>query len=275
MSNLGGAILRRMNARDIPAAAQLSAQAGWNQTDEDWRLLIELAPEGCLAMELGGELAATTTLFCYGRQLAWVGMVLTKLPYRGRGLARRLLTEALALADRKGIETVKLDATDEGKPLYEKLGFRSEQGVERWLRPGATDGPASAAGAHRSEEWRDSDSKIFGVDRSQLLEKLAFRNPSFSVGHSYLFTRPGRQAAYLGPCVCDSPGTARILIERVLQITASAGWYWDLLRKNENAVAIAQELGFTPNRRLLRMVRGKDLPAREEAVYAIAGFELG
>ena len=274
MSHLGNAILRRMNASDISAAVQLSAQAGWNQTDEDWRLLIELAPEGCLAMELDGELAATTTLFCYGRQLAWVGMVLTKLPYRGRGLARRLLTEALALADRKGIETVKLDATDQGKPLYEKLGFRSEQAVERWARPGPADGPVPSAGAHRAEEWRASDSKVFGVDRSQLLEKLASRNPPFSAGHSYLFTRPGRQAAYLGPCVCDGPGTARILVERALQI-ASPAWYWDLLRKNENAVAIAQELGFTPNRRLLRMIRGKDLPAREESIYAIAGFELG
>ena len=108
-------------------------QAGWNQTAEDWRMLIDLAPESCLAIEMDSELAATTTLLCYGTRLAWVGMVLTKIKFRGQGLARRLLSEALKLAGQMNIETVKLDATDQGRPLYEKLGFRCEQPVERWV----------------------------------------------------------------------------------------------------------------------------------------------
>ena len=81
MSDCPGAILRRLVASDIPAAAELSEQAGWNQTPDDWRMLIDLAPEGCLAIEVGGELAATTTLLGYGRRLAWIGMVLTKTSY--------------------------------------------------------------------------------------------------------------------------------------------------------------------------------------------------
>jgi GNAT superfamily N-acetyltransferase len=275
MSDCAGATLRLLNANDIPAAAQLSAQASWNQTDEDWRALMDLAPEGCLVMEVGGELAATTTLLCYGRRLAWIGMVLTKLQYRGRGLARRLLTEALILADQKGIETVKLDATDQGKPIYEKLGFRSEQAVERWTRPGLAGALAPAALAPRAEEWREADSLAFGADRSQLLERLARRNPPFSQARSYLFTRPGRQTTYLGPCVCESPVAARSLIDRALPTASPSGWFWDLLPDNANAVAVAGGLGFAPSRRLLRMVRGKDLRGEEAAIYAIAGFELG
>src|SRR5579863_2424566 len=134
MSDCSGVILRSLVASDIPAALGLSEQAGWNQTGEDWRMLVDLAPQGCLAIEVEGELAATTTLLCYGQRLAWIGMVLTKLPYRGRGFARRLLTQALTQADEMGIETVKLDATDQGRPLYEKMGFRFEQAVERWSR---------------------------------------------------------------------------------------------------------------------------------------------
>ncbi len=275
MGDCASAILRLLNVSDIPAAVQLSAEAGWNQTGEDWRTLIVLAPEGCLAIEVDGELAATTTLLCYGRRLAWIGMVLTKLQHRGRGFARRLLTQALAQADQMGIETVKLDATDQGKPIYEKLGFRSEQAVERWSRPRSTDVPGLLSNALPTDEWRGADCMIFGADRSQLLEKLAHRNPPFSVDRSYLFTRPGRQTAYLGPCVCDAPETARTLIERALQTAGSSGWSWDLLPNNANAVAIAQNLGFTTRRHLLRMVRGKDLQGKEEEIYAIAGFELG
>jgi GNAT superfamily N-acetyltransferase len=275
MSKFTGAIVRLLNAADIPAAVQLSAEAGWNQTCEDWQLLVDLAPEGCLATEVNGELAATTTLFCYGQRLAWIGMVLTKVSYRGRGLARCLLTEALHQADRKGVETVKLDATEQGHPLYEKLGFRSEQVVERWSRPGPTGTPEAAAGAPRSREWNASDTDAFGVDRSQLLDKLAERNPPFSVARSYLFTRPGRQTAYLGPCVADDLETARTLVGRALQAAGSCGWFWDLLPKNASAVAVAQDLDFSPNRRLLRMVRGKDLQGHDESIYAISGFELG
>src|SRR6266478_3636031 len=203
MREIAGASVRLLNAGDIPAAVQLSAEAGWNQTREDWQVLVDLAPEGCLAAEVNGELASTTTLFCYGRRLAWIGMVLTKVSYRGRGLARGLLTEALRQADRKGVETVKLDATDQGQPLYEELGFRSEQPMERWSRQGSSEspGPDRFLGAASAGNWHVADHRASGVDRSQLLEKLAARNPPFSIGTSYLLTRPGRLTRYLGPCV--------------------------------------------------------------------------
>src|SRR4051812_1766828 len=110
--------VRRLGEADVSAALALSMQAGWNQTADDWRMLLELAPQGCLAIEVEGELAATTTLLCYGSRLAWVGMVLTKKEFQGRGFARRLLSEVLKMADQLNIETVKLDATDQGRPLY-------------------------------------------------------------------------------------------------------------------------------------------------------------
>lgn len=276
MTDGANILLRKLRLSDIPAAMELSAEAGWNQTAEDWRMLIGLSPEGCLAIEVEGVVAATTTLLCYGTRLAWIGMVLTRVPYRGHGYARRLMTDALTLADQLGIETVKLDATDQGRPLYEKLGFRCEQAVERWARPafeGVQDSPAPETPF--SHDWRGADSRAFGVDRSQLLEELARRNPPLSTGHSYLLTRPGRLTRYLGPCAADRPEEARSLIERAVQSSPSVESFWDLLPGNTDAVAIARDLLFTPKRHLMRMVRGKELRGQEEAIYAIAGFELG
>jgi GNAT superfamily N-acetyltransferase len=277
MNESTGAILRKLRAADIPAAMQLSTEAGWNQTDEDWRLLIDLAPEGSLAIEIDGELASTATLFCYGRRLAWIGMVLTKVAYRGRGFARRLLTETLSLADHMQIETVKLDATDQGQPLYEKLGFRSEQAVERWARPHSTDVPVPAlsSDAATANAWQAADQRAFGLDRSKLLASLAHRHAPLSVTRSYLLTRPGRLTGYLGPCVAETPEAARALIVQALQKANPGGWSWDLLPENAHAAALARDLAFTPRRHLLRMVRGKDLRGQEESIYAIAGFELG
>jgi GNAT superfamily N-acetyltransferase len=271
-----GPTLRTLTASDLPGAVALSAEAGWNQTAEDWQMLLELSPQGCLTIEIDGEVASTATLLCYGGQLAWVGMVLTQIKYRGRGFAMRLLKETLRLADEWGIESVKLDATDQGQPLYEKLSFRAEQPVERWWRAETAEGVSAQLPAAVVEDgWQSADRVAFGVDRSDLLTKLAQRNTPFTTTNSYLLTRPGRTISYLGPSVCDGPESARHLMQRALRTASPGGWFWDLLLNNQPAVALAQELGFAPKRHLLRMIRGKDLRGREQAVYAIAGFELG
>ena len=120
-----------------------------------------------------------------------------------------------------------------------------------------------------------ADSRSFGTDRSELLERLARRSQPFFIEGSYLLTRPGRQTRYLGPSVCDAPEAARALMARALQTEEPQGWSWDLLPKSVDATAIARDLGFTPTRHLQRMVRGKELRVKEEMIYAIAGFELG
>ena len=274
MTEAGSDKLRRLRAEDIPPAAQLSAQAGWNQTEEDWRTLLDLSPEGCLAIDVDGHLAATTTLLCYGRRLAWIGMVLTKAQYQRRGFARRLLTHALEIADKMGIATIKLDATDQGQTLYESLRFRNEQEIERWSRPGGNAAQLPVGRTSVEKPWRVLDSLVFGADRSQLLARLAQLNPPRSISQSYLFSRPGRVSAYLGPCISENPGTARRMIEECVQNT-KCGWSWDLFPQNQDAVALARDLGFSPQRHLVRMTRGKKLCEKENAIYAIAGFELG
>ena len=56
----GGVVMRKLKPSDIPAAVELSAEAGWNQTAEDWCTLIDLSVDGCLGIEVDGELVSTT-----------------------------------------------------------------------------------------------------------------------------------------------------------------------------------------------------------------------
>jgi len=271
----GEPVLRKLTVDAVAGAQALSTEAGWNQTADDWQMLIELSPQGCIAIEVDGEVASTATLTCYGTQLAWIGMVLTRIQYRGRGYAMRLLKECLRLADEMGIESVKLDATNLGQPLYEKLGFRAEQPVERWWRAGRRDATNASTSAPVAGNWKSADADAFGVDRSALLTKLARRTAPLTGDDSYLLSRSGREISYLGPSVCSRQPTARQLIEQALQFPSAGGWFWDLLLANQPAVSLAKELGFAPRRRLLRMVRGKDVRGNEKAIYALAGFELG
>jgi GNAT superfamily N-acetyltransferase len=266
-------MLRLLRPRDLAAAFELSVQAGWNQTEDDWRMLLELAPASCWAIEIDGVLAATTTLVCYERRLAWIGMVLTKKQFQHRGLASRLFQEALRRADEIGVETIKLDATEQGRPLYEKFGFRAERKIQRCGRSGVGAMEAHALTC-RADLSPELDRLHFGADRSKLLTCLASRNCPLIESRSYLFARAGKVSAYLGPCVSDDPKLAQKLISQCVDKTKCA-WVWDLFPDNNEAVKIAQDLGFAPQRHLTRMSRGKELREDVNAIYAIAGFELG
>ena len=269
-----------MTTGDLAAATALSTAAGWNQIPEDWQMLMALQPRNCFAIEADGRLVATTTLLCYSQRLAWLGMVLTSANYRGRGFARRLLGAALDHADSLGVETVKLDATDEGKPIYEKFGFKAEQPIERWSRPASgplqpSESRISRSSSSLSPHLRELDSQAFGTDRSNVLQTLAQRSTLELKSNAFLFSRLGRTSQHLGPCIAEDPTGAREIIISVVNASVHTNWSWDLLPANKNAVALASESGFTRQRCLTRMVRGKPLHGREQMVFAIAGFELG
>lgn len=261
--------IRILQEQDIAIAAELSAEAGWNQTADDWRMLLRLNPEGCFGIDCDGRLVSTATLVCYGAQLGWIGMVLTNAPYRRRGFARNLLLHAIRRADELGVESLKLDATDQGQPLYESLGFRVEQPVERWGRAVAEEGPRPPA--KLTPASMELDLAAHGADRSPLLHSLAQRSRVYSSVDGFCLSRAGRKANYIGPCVSKSADLAH----EFLQSSARGESYWDILPENQAAYRIAKSLGFTPLRKLVRMVRGRDLRGREDWIYAIAGFELG
>ena len=131
-------MIRRMMRADIPAAMRFKEEAGWNQTEQDWENLLALEPEGCWVYEArqtpraARTLAGSTTIVCYGRDLAWIGMVLVTPEFRRQGIARQLMEQALRFADGRGVARIALDATAMGQPLYRQLGFEDDTPIERW-----------------------------------------------------------------------------------------------------------------------------------------------
>jgi predicted GNAT family acetyltransferase len=268
---------------------ELSTAANWNQTPEDWCRIMQLFAEGCRCIEDAGKIVATTTLLPYGTRLAWIGMVLTRPEYRRQGLAKRLMEDAILAAERRGIHTLKLDATDEGRPLYENLGFVVEKTVERWGRESRGSARPKTGADHTdiarqhscfvpyiSDELFALDAKAFGVPRKGLLDVLSNSGKRNATRDSYVLSRPGRTTRYLGPCVASSHAEARLLIAAHLEGSSkSCSWYWDLLPANPEAARCAESFGFTRRRVLWRMRRGEVMENNDAMVYAIAGFELG
>jgi GNAT superfamily N-acetyltransferase len=247
---------------DVPQAFRLSQAASWNQTPEDWTLVIEMSPDGCFAMELDGSVVATTTTIRYGTSLAWIGMVLTHPEFRGRGFARALMLRALDHLD--GVETVKLDATPMGEPLYRQLGFSDECTIERWLLPAHASRPVPFDPYIPDPTL---DQEAFGADRAALLKRLAGTDAASVRGVAFAMGRGGR----FGPCVSRSREAALTLAHWYLARQSDRPVLWDCFPDNN----LAQLLGFEFSRRLTRMVRGRSLKTDNSLIYAGAGFEFG
>ncbi|MGJ5813573.1 GNAT family N-acetyltransferase [Paludibaculum fermentans] len=242
--------LRQLRAADLDDAMALSTSVSWNQTGEDWARLLRLTPEHCFCVEEDGRAVASAVAIAYGDALAWIGMVLTLPEYRGRGFASLLLRQCL---DSLTVPTVKLDATELGRPVYARLGFQEEYVVERW-RGTLPDSPKQSFPI----DW-ELDRQAFGADRRALLMELGE-------------ARPGRMASFVGPIVCRTQEEARV---RILGAGVSGPTLWDIPENNRDAVALATELGFQPVRKLWRMRKGAPIEERPDWVYALAGFEFG
>ncbi len=299
---------------DLPAAMALKAAAGWNQTENDWRLLLKLQPDGCFVLESEAGVVASATAFCYSRRLSWIGMVLTLPEFRGRGYGGGVFSAALEFC-RARTPCVKLDATDMGRPLYERAGFVAEYEVDRWLGPAAAPAassdqrpseprPKSAAADERERlphpiaeaarsalvELTDGrlaslqplDTGAFGVARGELLCALLgsarWSGCVLEGGRpvAYALARPGANAFYFGPCVAEDATHAGVLLDAFLATHAGQRVFVDVPAPNTGASAILERAGFSICRRLVRMYYGSnDCPGNPAQVFALAGFEYG
>ena len=195
-------MIRLMTCDDIPAGMRLKESAGWNQTAQDWANVLTLEPRGCWVYESEGNIVGSTTAVTYGQDLAWIGMVLVLPEYRGRGIARALMEHALRYLNERGVKCVKLDATDMGRPLYERLGFVGETLIERWAGTfddaGRGDDGDSPSVSVDVADIVGLDRAAFGADRSELLKRLSktFPEDVFCLPGGYLMGRPGASGLF-------------------------------------------------------------------------------
>ena len=283
--------LRIMTMADIPAGMRLKEIAGWNQTAADWKRFLEASPEGCFAAEEDGKVCGTATTISFENRFAWVGMVLVDPEYRNRGIGTRLLERAIEHLHDLKIPAIKLDATPQGKPLYEKLKFVSEYEIERWTlrRSSSEAAKAPGSGVRHSvsqgllESIYKTDQEIFGADRSLLLKSLHEDAPEFTSGiwnagviEGYAFGRRGSFADQLGPWMARDASTARQLLETFLAHSWRELVVVDYLKSNAIAGGLLKTLGFSYSRALTRMYRGSNNhPGRSELLCAILGPEFG
>jgi GNAT superfamily N-acetyltransferase len=280
-------LITALRAADVPAALELQSLEGWNQTEPDWRRVLRLDPDGSFAARLDDRLVGTTTTLSFGSELAWIGMVLVHPELRGHGLGRRLMEAALEHLARRGVKSVKLDATPAGKPLYEKLGFVTELIIQRWegvARPRPGDGATEFLGDHLGGV-RALDRDAFGLDRGDVLSTLledahvpalVADSSNAAVPTGFALARPGHRADYIGPLIANDSRSALALLDAMHARLAGTRVYMDVNSGFALPPDALTSRGLVRQRDLYRMWRGAPSAlGTSSLVLAIAGPELG
>ncbi|MDL2405787.1 GNAT family N-acetyltransferase [Rhizobium calliandrae] len=210
----------------IGGALALSRQAKWPHRAEDWHMGLHLS-RGIAAIDEAGRVVGTILMTPYGEDCATINMVIVDETMRGRGLGRKLMDEAMALA---GDRSLRLIATADGLPLYRKLGFAAKGEIfqhQGYLTDLASLGDVEAASAGDFSAIKALDRAAFGADRSALIDVLA------SVAQVAVIRRRGRIDAYgalrafgrgdvIGPVIASSAEDAKSLIAALALRKSSA-----------------------------------------------------
>jgi len=272
-----------MTVEDIPQAMQLKDAAGWNQTTTDWARFLSASPERCFVAEYRGDIIGTSATIIYEGRFAWIGMVIVDKQYRGQGIGTALLERAISFLDSQRVPTMKLDATPQGKPLYEKFGFISEYEIERWMLNRTAKENALKNGPTSIEDVLLIDREVFGADRSGLLRSLAQEAPHLTLVDQqdgkitgYSFGRLGSRADHMGPWVAHNEDVAERLLNLFLLRSSRELIFVDCLRLNPWAVPLVKARGFELSRPLIRMFRGTNTYAGQiRLLCASLGPEFG
>jgi GNAT superfamily N-acetyltransferase len=280
--------LRDMAEADLADGLRLSRASGWNQTIEDWRLLLSLGPGFFRVGVEDGRIVASGGAVRYGDDLAWICMILVDPARRGHGIGTRIFDDVLARTEAAmrtgGLRAVGLDATPAGYGIYVQRGFQDGGGIVRMRTEGAT-GPAPAGVRPLTTGDLPAvlafDRSVFGGDRSAVLHWAFTSAPDLAwVGRSaetiaYCFGRHGDHSDHIGPVVAEDPVVARDLVSACLAGPRRRPLIVDA-RTEPLWLSALTAMGFREQRPFTRMYRGAPRPAARPALEpAVFGPEFG
>ena len=283
--------IREMRPSDLKALMQIKNAENWNQTEEDWLFLIKSNPQYCLVAVSENKVIGTVTAMNYLQSLAWIGMMLVDKKYRGLSISKILLHKLIKRLDTWN--SIKLDATPAGVPVYKKLGFVEEYKIDRMV---CSKLPAQIIDQEDTKSFEISniqpvdihkliplDEAIFGIERSELLHFLlknkadiGFQIKQGGILKGFIFGREGSNYLQIGPLLADSFAMAKILLKTTFETLGGKPLLVDVLSDQEELKEWLLFKKFIHHRSFTRMyLKTNDYTGEKDKYYLISGPELG
>lgn len=271
---------RKLTPSDAATLLTLSDEAGWNQTVDDWRLMLTLG-EG-IGYWQSERPVASALILPFDTDFAWLSMVLVTAAWRRRGLASALTESCLKRAQTLGL-SLRLDATDAGRAVYRRFGFADQYTFTRYLAqsPRGGEAPTNPTISDDLTQAADFDAKVFGADRRKILANFADRRPSLArvldcngACTGIIFGRDGHRATHLGPLAADDAQGAIVLLAAAIR-GAGGPLIIDAIDDRPAFAEHLADMGFVAQRQFTRMSLGGPALNAPDSSFAVAGPEYG
>ncbi len=279
-----GWTLRRLTEADLPAAATLSAQSGRAYAAQDFARLLRWTPEGCFCVEepeRGLIGVVTTTL--YERALGWVGCLVVAQDRQGGDVERRLVRAALDFLIAAEARCIMAHAAEVPRALYEALGFRVRDRVERW------EGRASTYLGPRARRLRAADTdavlaldaELTRLPRAHILRGLLAEFPELAwvdvqrgEVEGYLLGQRRGPAVHLGPWLSWSAAGAERLLRTALEQLQGQQIMLHMPSNNGRGLILAGNHNLHRTATFMRLLYGDTRPPAAQPLAELAMLSL-
>ena len=278
--------IRLATPADLPRVAELREEVGWGV--RPWALDAVVPPVGAIWVAVDSEptAGAPQIVGCgsgivHGR-LGIVGNMIVAESHRRRGIGEQVLRAVLEFLEPR-CDTIELNATPSGRPLYERFGFEPVTGyLAANVAPalGAAQAHLKVTDATDAAALAAWDEERFGGNRLHILAAaiqdlerhvLTARGDMLA---GYAVVRPIETS--IGPFVADNLEAARALLAAAGEAAPSVS-QWRIVVPGDNAVATAwlRSSGVTLEPHGTQMRLGKPPRRQTDAIWGVGAGAVG
>ena len=265
---------------DIGAATQVILDGGWSDRSVFFEWAV--AHPACfpIVADEDGRIVGTGTATVNGR-VGWVGAIFVAQDRRRIGLGSALSSAVIDVLERQGCTSQVLIATEEGRPIYERLGFRLQ--TRYVIQQSPETGPPADDGVVRPFAPDDFDAiahldrAATGEDRSAILRSfmdaktcLVAARSDGSIGGFVVRASWGGRAL-----IATEPDLAVALLDHRRRSTPDHRITIAVLEANSVGRARLAEAGWAERPGGPRLLRGEPLIWRPDWIYGQFTGALG
>jgi GNAT superfamily N-acetyltransferase len=277
-----GCEIRGMTPADLDAVSETTLAGGFGDRREFFRMAMAVPDCRPVVAVLGTRIVGTGLAAIHG-SAGWVGVIFVVPELRGHGLGRALTEAACTLLETAGCASLVLVATELGRPVYDRLGFREQTRYHMFGAEPLGTAPTPPAGStlrpvrpNDIDALATLDRLATGEDRRPLVERYA--------DGGWLIESDGRlHGGFLLPTVrgnaaliASRPEDAACLLDLHRHLTPAGGRAWaGLLSENEAGRRLLAELGWTEWKSFPRMVRGPEPEWQPSMIWGQFNHAMG
>jgi ribosomal protein S18 acetylase RimI-like enzyme len=272
---------------DVLGLIELSASVGWDYDEHEIRTVMSSGKIYGHKNSVG-KIVSSAAIIPYDTDLASIGMVIVNEEYRGLGLGKKATQKCIDSVSQ--ITSIMLISTEDGKPLYENLGFKTVDYVHKYLSDNYIPTKLFINREITLEKYSENDineiieldSAAFGDKRRKLLLNrinqskhcLVVRNQKGKIigfGLSIL----GPVNLLIGPIVAPDSKTAALIIDRLV-LNHQGNLRIDVPSNNDELMLFLEKSGFVKVSNPPIMIKNSiNMPYRNKGLFAITAQIFG